>query len=168
MLERRQFVYTSENVEILNPTKSHINEIRKRIEEAKAKENYNDIILTKILMEELVSPINPEYNFAEYSLEEIEELLDEEHYTQYEEIPNIIHNLSIILSEIIISEYQQALIDVKKIELELIQGELGESVDKILEKVKKVENEKKRLDNEKRIEDVLKTRKWHKGNKRGR
>lgn len=167
MIKRKEFVYKSENVEILNPTKSHINEIRKRIEEAKKSDSYDDVILTKILMEELVIAINPEYDFSNYSLNDIEELLDEENYTQYEEMPEIIYNLSIILSEIIISEYREALIEVKKIEAELCQSELGECVDEILKKVKVVENEKKKLDEEKRIEGIIKTRKWSKGDKRG-
>lgn len=166
MLKRKEFVYRSENVEILNPTKSHINEIRKRIEEAKESDNYDDVILTKILMEELIIAINPEYDFNNYSLSEIEELLDEEYYTQYEEMPNIIYNLSIVLSEIIISEYKEALIEVKKIEAELCQSELGECVDEILKKVKAVEGEKRKLDEEKRIEGILKNRKWYKGDKR--
>lgn len=168
MLKRKEFVYVSENVEILNPTKSQINEIRLRIEEAKNKEDYNDIVLTKILMEELVVAINPEYDFNKYSLEEVNELLDEEYYTQYDEMPDIIYSLSTILSDIIISEYKEALIEVKKMEMELVQGELAESIDKILDKVKKVEKEKLRLDEEKRIDGILKTRKWYKGEKHGK
>ena len=140
MLERKNLVYESDNIEIINPTGSQIKKIRKRINKAKEDKNYNDTMLTKILMEELIFVKNDDYDFSQYSLDEIDQLLDEDFYTQYEEMPDIIFHLSAILSDIIISEYRETFLELKKVELELVQGELGESINIISERVKTIED----------------------------
>lgn len=168
MLERKNLVYESENLEIINPTGSHIKQIRERINEAKQDENYSDNMLTKILMEELIFVKNDDYDFSQYTLDEIDQLLDEDFYTQYEEMPDIIFHLSTILSDIIISEYRETFLELKKVELDLVQGELSESINTISERVKIIEDAKKNIDEEKRIRDIKKTRKWYKDKENGR
>lgn len=118
MLKRIEYLYEDENLKIKNPNK----EERKEIQDEVNKSN-EDILnggneLMYYLFKKLIIPINKDYDFSLYTIEEFNQIIENKH--EYKNMETIANTIGILLSDIIISYLQGSIISIRKQTMQIL------------------------------------------------
>lgn len=159
MLERKEFLYETNEYKIKVPTKSEMKKIYDNISALTEKNNIliDDSEVLFFLFKEIVVPIDDKYDFNKYTLKEFIEITSD-NITQYEEMNEIQFYVSKILSNIMTDSYREMLLQIEEARVEIEQSKCNQAVIELQDTMIKTENEENKLKEEDRISTVLKER----------
>lgn len=141
MLKRKAYRYECEDYKIINPnaklSKEISDELKKYSKDGET--DYDNPKLNLFLFTKLVKSDNVDFQFDKYSLGNFKELLEE----PTEEINNIAYEVADVLSDIILNTLKAYKLQLKNMNINVLQAEIINETNKICEDIveKKEESE---------------------------
>lgn len=152
MLKRKEYRYECEDYKIINPNAELSKEISDELKKYSNKDgetDYDNPKLNLFLFTKLVKSDNIDFQFDKYSLGSFKELLEE----PAEEINNIAYEVADILSDIILNTLKAYKLQLKNMNINVLQAEIINETNKIgqdiVEKKEEVEGENIEIEVEK-------------------
>lgn len=146
MLKRIEYLYEDENLKIKNPNKEEREEIQ-----GKVNKSNEDILnggneLMYYLFKKLIIPINKDYDFSLYTMEEFNQIIENQH--EYKNMETIANTIGMVLSDIVINYLQGSIISIRKQTMKILTLESAVELEN-LQRIKR-QYEKKAKKNEKK------------------
>lgn len=152
MLKRKEYRYECEDYKIINPDTELSAEIYNELKKYSNKDgetDYGNPKLNLFLFTKLVKSDNIDFQFDKYSLGNFKELLEE----PVEEINNIVYEIADILNDIILNTLRAYKLQLKNMNINVLQAEIINETNKIgqdvIEKKEEIEDKDIKIEVEK-------------------
>lgn len=118
MLKRIEYLYEDENLKIKNPNKEERKEIQNEVNKSNEDILNGGNELMYYLFKKLIIPINKDYDFSLYTIEEFNQIIENKH--EYKNMETIANTIGILLSDIVISYLQGSIISIRKQTMQIL------------------------------------------------
>lgn len=146
MLKKIEYLYEDENLKIKNPTKEEREEIQNKVNKSNEDVLNGSSELMYYLFKKLITPINKDYDFSLYTIEEFNQIIENPH--EYKNMETIANTIGILLSDIITNYLQGSIISIRKQTMKILTLESAVELEN-LQRIKR-QYEKKVKKNEKK------------------
>lgn len=146
MLKKIEYLYEDENLKIKNPNKKEREEIQDKVNKSNEDVLNGSSELMYYLFKKLIIPTNRDYDFNLYTIEEFNQIIENQH--EYKNIEIIANTIGVLLSDIVINYLQGSIISIRKQTMKILTLESALELEN-LQRIKR-QYEKKAKKNEKK------------------
>lgn len=155
MLKNEEFIYESDDFNIIYPNSDLRKVIIKEMESYTDKDGNLDLDNSKFklyLFQTLVSSNDLEYQFNAMEIKDLEDI-EKNPSLEFEMIEYFIGS---IISDLIISTYRSKILELKQTQIQMLQNESLKMVEDITNDLMSLAKNEKRIEDEKRINEIRK------------